>query len=166
MKLRLAGIVKESVVDGPGVRYVIFAQGCLHRCPGCHNQHTWDLEAGEELEVKWLLQDIGRNPLLAGVTFTGGEPFLQAAAFAQLGRQVKERLGLSIVTYTGYTFEELLDLDLEAVRQLLEVSDLLVDGPFRVESKSLDLPFRGSSNQRLIDVSRSLREGRAVELVL
>ncbi|RDV82918.1 anaerobic ribonucleoside-triphosphate reductase activating protein [Ammonifex thiophilus] len=163
MKLKLAGVVRESVVDGPGIRYVIFAQGCLHRCPGCHNQHTWDLESGEEVPVEYLLQDVFRNPLLSGVTFSGGEPFLQAGAFACLGEEVKRR-GLSVVTYTGYTFEELVALDLEPVKRLLKVTDILIDGPFKLELKDPTLPFRGSSNQRLIDVPRSMREGRVVTL--
>ncbi len=167
MKLRIAGLTKESVVDGPGIRFVVFVQGCSHHCPGCHNPETWDFTAGKELTVDELFAQIKDTRLLQGVTFSGGEPFAQAAALACLGKKVKE-LGLDIVTYTGYTFEELLDMAKknQDVRELLEISDLLVDGPYLAEERDLNLAFRGSRNQRIISVAASLKAKRAVEAVL
>lgn len=160
MELRIAGIVKESVVDGPGLRFVVFVQGCYHCCPGCQNEDTWDPAGGYVVAVTELLDQIKNTRLIRGVTFSGGEPFLQPAPLACLGRQVK-KLGLDVVTFTGYTWEELLSLAQEnhAVKELLEVSDYLVDGPFILSERDLSLPFRGSRNQRIID----LRRGQVVE---
>lgn len=167
MKLRIAGLTKESVVDGPGIRFVVFVQGCPHRCPGCQNPETWDFAGGKELTVDELFAQIRDTRLLQGVTFSGGEPFAQAAALACLGKKVKE-LGLDIVTYTGYTFEELLDMaeKNQEVRDLLEISDLLVDGPYLAEERDLSIAFRGSRNQRIISVAASLKAKQAVEAVL
>jgi anaerobic ribonucleoside-triphosphate reductase activating protein len=164
MKLQIAGYVKESVVDGPGVRFVVFAQGCPHRCKGCHNPETWDFAGGQEITEDELLSLISDTRLISGVTFSGGEPFAQSRAFASLAEKIKG-LGLDIVTYTGYTFEELLQLSEEDqdIRRLLELSDLLVDGPFLEAEKDISLPFRGSRNQRLISVADSLEIGQAVE---
>jgi len=166
MKLRIAGLTKESVVDGPGIRFVVFVQGCPHHCLGCHNPETWDFAGGKELTVE-LFAQIKDTRLLQGVTFSGGEPFAQAAALACLGKKVKE-LGMDIVTYTGYTFEELLDMAEkdQGVRDLLEVSDLLVDGPYIAEERDLNLAFRGSRNQRILSVAASLKAKRAIEAVL
>lgn len=164
MKLRVSGIVGESVVDGPGLRWVLFVQGCEHGCPGCHNPGTWDRAGGAIMEAKDLLKQIREAKLIKGVTFSGGEPFLQALPLAWLGKEVK-KLGLDVITYTGYTWEELLaraHLD-EPVRELLLASDYLVDGQFLMAERDLDLPFRGSRNQRVIDVVESLKEGRTVE---
>ncbi|MEW6771207.1 MAG: anaerobic ribonucleoside-triphosphate reductase activating protein [Bacillota bacterium] len=149
--LRIAGVVRESVVDGPGLRYVVFAQGCPHRCVGCHNPETWDPAGGYRVTVEELLADIVRNPLLSGITFSGGEPFQQAAAFAVLGRALREK-GYDIVTYTGYTYEELQAMADPGVQDLLTVTDILIDGPFILDERDLTLPFRGSRNQRIIDL--------------
>ncbi|HAF17546.1 MAG: anaerobic ribonucleoside-triphosphate reductase activating protein [Thermacetogeniaceae bacterium] len=167
MKLRIAGLTKESVVDGPGIRFVVFVQGCPHHCPGCHNPETLDFAGGEEITVDELFVQIRDTRLLQGVTFSGGEPFAQAAALAYLGKKVKE-LGLDIVTYTGYTFEEVLDMaeKKQEVRDLLEISDLLVDGPYLAEERDQSIAFRGSRNQRILSVAESLRAKRAVEAVL
>lgn len=164
MTLRIAGYVRESVVDGPGVRFVVFAQGCPHRCKGCHNQETWDFAGGQEITEDELLSLIRDTGLIKGVTFSGGEPFAQSRAFISLAEKVKG-LGLDIVTYTGYTFEKLLQLseDDQDIRRLLELSDLLVDGPFLEDERDISLPFRGSRNQRLLSVADSLAVGRAVE---
>lgn len=161
--LRLAGIVEESVVDGPGLRLVVFAQGCPHRCPGCHNPHTWDERGGEMVPLTAVLEKVARNPLLQGITLSGGEPFGQAAAMAALAAAVR-RAGLDVMTYSGYTWEELLEMagQREDVKQLLYQTDYLVDGPFRLDQRVLNLPFRGSANQRIIDVPASLQAGRAV----
>ncbi len=162
--LRLAGVIRESIVDGPGIRMTIFGQGCFHRCKGCHNPETHNPNGGYISQPENILKAIDENPLLQGVTFSGGEPFLQAESFALLGEEIKKRK-LHIMTYSGYTFEELIDgikngkADWE---KLLSVTDILVDGRFVLEEKSLNLLFRGSKNQRLIDVPKSLEKGFAV----
>ncbi|MGB9791002.1 MAG: anaerobic ribonucleoside-triphosphate reductase activating protein [Thermacetogeniaceae bacterium] len=164
MRLRIAGYIQESVVDGPGIRFVIFTQGCPHRCDGCHNPETWDFHGGREVEVEEILELIKKSRLIKGVTFSGGEPFVQPAPLAFLGRQIKE-MGLDIVTYTGYSFEELVKKSLydKDVRSLLEVSDLIIDGRFIKEERDLSLPFRGSRNQRIIKVADSLAAGSVIE---
>lgn len=164
LKIRVAGFVEESVVDGPGIRFVIFAQGCPHRCFGCHNPHTWDFQGGWEVEEDEIFSLIQRKKLLKGVTFSGGEPFAQAGAFASLGQKIK-KMGLDIVTYTGYSFEELLvkAKSNEECRLLLEVSDFLVDGPFIAAERDLSLPFRGSRNQRVIRVADSLVSDEVIQ---
>lgn len=155
--IRVAGIVKESIVDGPGIRLVVFAQGCKHHCPGCHNPETHSFEGGELMSVGEILEILKKNPLLDGVTFSGGDPFEQADSFAVLGEKVKA-LGLNVMTYTGYTYEEILDEinTNSGWKSLLYTTDILVDGKFDLNKKSLTLKFRGSSNQRAIDVKKSL----------
>lgn len=155
--LRIAGTVGESIVDGPGIRYVIFTQGCPHHCPGCQNPETHDFEGGRTIAISELLADIRRNPLVSGVTFSGGEPFAQAGALLPLAGALRKD-GKHLMAYSGYTFEELLQGS-EDVRALLALLDLLVDGRFLLEQKSLELRFRGSANQRVLDVQRSLAEG-------
>jgi anaerobic ribonucleoside-triphosphate reductase activating protein len=163
--VRIAGIIEESIVDGPGIRMVIFAQGCPHRCKGCHNPETHDFEGGYLMSLEDIVQLPSRNPLLDGVTFSGGEPFSQAKAFSMLGRRFKD-LGLDIMTYTGYTYEFLLEKSKEtsAWKQLLDVTDVLVDGKFEIEKKNLLLPFRGSENQRIIDLKETRRQNKIVIL--
>ena len=161
MKIRLAGLVEESSADGPGIRFVVFAQGCRHDCPGCHNPHTHAFEGGTLHEVDDLLAQMRANPLLDGITLSGGEPFEQAEGFAELAKKARER-GYGVMTYTGYRYEELLDgMDVrDGWHYLLETTDLLVDGRYEEALKTGLLPFRGSANQRMIDVRRSLREKR------
>lgn len=163
-KLRLAGVIKESIVDGPGIRFTVFTQGCPHKCKGCHNPQTHDFDGGYESCVENIIEEIKKNPILQGVTLSGGEPFAQAKALTVLAKQVHE-LGLNIMTYTGYTFEQL-TAGFEKHpewKTLLEETDILVDGPFILEQKSLMLHFRGSKNQRLIDVKKSLEAGKVVD---
>lgn len=165
MNLRISGITKESVVDGPGYRFVLFTQGCLHRCPGCHNSTTWDLSGGYTINTGDVLKQVKSNKLLRGVTFSGGEPFLQCQPLAQLGQETKE-LGLDVLVYTGYTWEDLIgkaSYD-NKVRALIDSSDYIIDGPFILAKRDLSLQFRGSSNQRMIDVSKSLQEGKAIAI--
>ena len=162
--MRIAGVMHESVVDGPGVRFVVFAQGCVHRCPGCHNPETWDPAGGEEWSVRELFKIIRKSPdWVKGVTLSGGEPFLQAAQMADLARYVHQR-GMSIVTYTGYVYEDLLDMaeTNEDIARLLAETDILVDGPYVEKLKDIGLRFRGSSNQRVIDVKTGHRTGGIV----
>ncbi|OAT81790.1 anaerobic ribonucleoside-triphosphate reductase activating protein [Desulfotomaculum copahuensis] len=163
MKLRVAGIIKESVVDGPGLRLVVFVQGCPHHCAGCHNAHTWDPAGGVETTVAEIMVMVRANPLLKGVTLSGGEPFGQAAALAALAGRVRG-LGKDVITYTGYTWEDLWSRAGEdrGIRELLVSSDYLVDGPFQQERRNPDLPFRGSDNQRIIDVAASMDAGRVI----
>ena len=159
--LDLAGISPDSIVDGPGIRTTVFTQGCLHHCPGCHNPETGEFGCGTQMEEETVLDIVRSNPLCKGVTFSGGEPFCQAAGLAKLGRMLKEA-GYEVAAYSGYTFEQLLEGTAEQ-RALLETLDVLIDGPFRMEERSLELNFRGSRNQRILDVPASLKEGRAVE---
>jgi anaerobic ribonucleoside-triphosphate reductase activating protein len=158
-KIKVSGIINESIVDGPGIRMVIFSQGCKHNCKGCHNQHTHSFEDGKYVEIDKILSDIKNNFLLDGVTLSGGDPFEQAETFAELAREVK-KMGKNVVTYTGYTFEQLIKYSSErkGFRELLENTDMLIDGPFIMEEKSLELKFRGSKNQRIIDVPKSIRD--------
>lgn len=158
MQFRVSGIIRESVVDGPGLRSVIFAQGCPRRCPGCHNPDSLDPDGGTLMDVDEVIAMIIKIKLISGVTFSGGEPFMQAGAFAKMA-DVLSRRGLNIMTYTGYTWEELLEMTEkdEEINALLERTDYLVEGPFIEAQKDLNLPFRGSRNQRIINVQESLR---------
>lgn len=156
VQIGVAGIVKESIVDGPGIRYVVFAQGCKHNCPGCHNPQTHPFEGGTIIDMDEILQQIKSNPLLDGVTFSGGEPFEQAPAFAALAGEVVS-LGLNVIIYTGYTYEYIRENSSvkPGWRELLETADTLVDGPFLQEFQDPLLRFRGSSNQRIIDLKQT-----------
>ena len=159
--LDLSGIVSDSIVDGPGIRTTIFSQGCPHHCPGCHNPETWAFGCGTQIPVEAVVEIVQSNPLCRGVTFSGGEPFAQAAAFAKLAALLKEK-GYEVASYSGYTFEELLNGS-EEQKKLLQSIDVLIDGRFVLAQKSLEIAFRGSRNQRILDVKKSLAEGRAVE---
>lgn len=165
MQIRIAGTVSESIVDGPGFRYVIFTQGCPHNCPGCHNPQTHDFGGGKLVDTDELFNECVDDPLNKGVTFSGGEPFCQAEPLCELAERFK-RYGLSVWSFSGWTFEELLEKSKreESVKRLLERIDVLVDGKFIEERKTLSLQFRGSSNQRLVDVLESLKAGKAIEL--
>ena len=161
--IRLFGLVGDSIVDGPGFRVSIFTQGCPHHCPGCHNPGSHDFEAG----TVWTLDDVEKkftgNPLLSGITLSGGEPFAQAAACAELARRAHQK-GLNVWVYSGYTYEKLLEKAQaeEGVDALLKEADVLVDGPFLLAERSLELDFRGSRNQRLIDLQASRQKGGVV----
>ncbi|MDR0391688.1 MAG: anaerobic ribonucleoside-triphosphate reductase activating protein [Planctomycetaceae bacterium] len=151
-KIRISGFAKESVVDGPGIRFVIFAQGCQRGCPDCHNPQTHDLDGGEEITVDEILAMIDSNPMLDGVTFSGGEPFLQAKEFAELAGYCRNR-NLSVVVYTGFYYEELLaNSNNKDWQELLKQTDILIDGPFENEKRTTEFAFRGSSNQRLLHI--------------
>ena len=160
-KLRLAGIAGDSIVDGPGIRMTLFAQGCPHHCQGCHNPETWEFDGGTWWMTDDLVKVIEENPLAKGVTFSGGEPFSQAVA--ELAGKLKNR-GYEVASYSGFTMEELLRGPREQ-RMLLEKLDVLIDGPYIEEQRSLSLAYRGSRNQRIIDVPESLRTGEITEIV-
>ena len=160
--LDLSGIVEDSIVDGPGIRATIFCQGCPHHCPGCHNPETWPFTGGTAMDTEDMVAIVKNNPLCRGVTFSGGEPFSQAAGFAKLAKLLKEK-GYEVASYSGYTFEELLD-GTDGQKKLLHYLDVLIDGPFVMREKSLEIAFRGSRNQRIINVPESLKAGRVVTI--
>ena len=162
MKIRLAGLQPESIVDGPGIRFTVYFQGCSHRCPGCHNPETHDAAGGSLVDLEQLLEQIDCSRAVDGVTFSGGEPFEQTPAAAALAAEVI-KLGLDLVIYSGYTFEELISKSLsdQSTGYLLKTGSLLVDGPFVLAEKDLNLAYRGSRNQRLIDLPRSINSGKA-----
>lgn len=151
--LRLAGIVEESCVDGPGLRLTVFTQGCPHHCPGCHNPQTHDCDGGFFRDIEEIYSVYAENPLLSGITFSGGEPFLQPLPLVELARKV-HAAGGNVMCYTGYVYEDMLQPPLAiqpGVDALLEETDLLIDGPFIMALKNCELLFRGSSNQRILD---------------
>lgn len=150
-ELRIAGTVPESITDGPGFRYVIFTQGCPHHCPGCHNPQTHAFDGGEIADVERILAEIAEDPLLAGVTLSGGEPFCQAAALLPIARAVKE-MGKTVMAYSGWTHTQLMakaEREPE-IEQLLQLCDILVDGPYIEAERDLTLLYRGSRNQRVL----------------
>ena len=159
--IRVGGIEPESIVDGPGFRYTVFVQGCDFCCPGCHNPQLQTGTGGTEMSINDMLCAIQANPLLDGLTLSGGDPFTQAASCATLAEAVRG-LGLSVVTFTGYLWENLLAPGREDWLRLIKASDIIVDGPFVMALRDIDLRFRGSANQRLIDVRRSLAAGRVI----
>lgn len=166
MNIRIAGTVNDSIVDGPGLRYTIFVQGCPHNCPGCHNPQTHDFNSGTLADINDVCRWAISNPLLSGVTFSGGEPLCQAEGLYRLGLMIKEKTDYDIITFTGYTFEYLLknaDKD-NFYMELLSITDYLIDGRFEEDKKSYLLQFRGSSNQRILDCRQSLSKKKAVEI--
>ena len=163
--MRIAGAIQDSIVDGPGFRFVVFTQGCQKQCRGCHNPGTWALDGGTEIAVSDLIAEMLSNPITDGLTLSGGEPFLQAAGCAQLAFAARGR-GFNVWVYTGYTFEELLvKAEVEQpVRELLNMTDVLIDGPFNLAERTLSMKWRGSRNQRVLDVPASMAAGKAVVL--
>jgi len=163
--MRLSGITAESLVDGPGLRYVIFTQGCPHQCPHCQNPETWDESAGEEFSVKQVIRLIKQQKKTKrGVTFSGGEPFLQAGELAEVALAA-HKLGLDVVTYTGFTYEELIADNNDGVKALLAETDILIDGKYIHKLRDIKLQFRGSSNQRIIDVAQTQKCGKIVLVI-
>lgn len=148
-KIRISGIVEESIVDGPGIRYVVFTQGCPHDCKGCHNPQTHPFEGGKIVDIQEIFDAFCENPLLSGITFSGGEPFCQPKPLYELGKMIKQK-GKTVMVYSGYTLEQLEEMDDIWVKMLLSIADILVDGPYVEELRDLTLQFRGSSNQRVL----------------
>lgn len=156
--IRLAGpLGSDSIVDGEGLRATIFTQGCRRACKGCHNPETWDETAGIAVSIEEIKERLGKMKGQAGVTFSGGEPMLQAKALTEIAKWVKQELGWNVWSFTGYTYETLKELDDEKM-DLVRECDVLVDGPFILEEKDLTCRFRGSRNQRLL----RLKEGEIV----
>lgn len=161
MLIRIAGIEPESIVDGPGYRFAIFVQGCPHHCPECHNPETHDFDGGTLVDVEEIIPMLGKNPLVRGLTLSGGEPMLKAEALLEIAKAAKTR-GMNVWCYTGYTYEQLMETGDVAQKQLLEAIDVLVDGPYIAAQRSLDLLFCGSRNQRLIDMNKTRTAGEIV----
>lgn len=158
MQIRLAGIEPESIVDGPGYRFAVFVQGCPHGCIGCHNPKTHDFEGGYLSDTGEIIGRLGKNPLIRGVTLSGGEPMMQPKPLAEIARAAKEK-GLSVWCYTGFTLEFLLEEGRSDRLELLREVDVLVDGPYIAHERSLDLLYCGSRNQRLIDMNKTRESG-------
>lgn len=156
--MKIAGFYEESMANGTGWRAVLFVSGCKHRCPGCHNRKAQDFRYGDPINYKEILKVIRNNPILRGLTLSGGEPMLFPVELLPLVHAVKS-MGLDIWCYTGYTLEELLKNGTHAQRELLKNIDILVDGRFIEELKDPSLRFRGSANQRIIDMNHYWKTG-------
>lgn len=165
MKIKLAGLVADSIVDGPGFRFTIFTQGCPHNCEGCHNPQTHDFNGGRYADCDKIIEKIMQNKMTSGVTFSGGDPFCQPEACAYLAEKLKS-IGYHLMCYTGYTFEQLMEManKNESIRKFLSLLDIVIDGKFILAERSLELKYKGSRNQRTIDVQESIKQGRAVEI--
>ena len=161
--VKIAGAKKHSSVNGPGVRYVLFMQGCSHHCPGCQNPETHDISEGVEMEVEEVVSDILATRYLDGLTLSGGDPLFQPEASFEIAKRVKES-GLDIWMYTGWTFEQIMDGKAgQKAKEVLSFIDVLVDGPYVEALRSEDVIWRGSTNQHLVDVKKSLEHGHRVE---
>ena len=163
--MRIAGFEQDSIVDGPGLRFTVFVQGCGMHCEGCHNPSTWDIDGGTEMPVDDVILEMVKSPLTDGLTLSGGEPFLQAGGCVELAEAARS-MGLNVWAWSGFSFEELLVRSQAEpdIMKLLSLVDVLVDGAFVQELRTLDLKWRGSRNQRVINVPESLASGQAVEL--
>lgn len=159
--MRIYGLVQDSIVDGPGFRFSCFVQGCPHHCPGCHNPDSHDYNGGTEMTTDEVIAQMLSNPLTDGLTLTGGEPFAQAEDCLTIARAAHEN-GLNVWSYSGWTFEKLLNEGTQGQKALLRELDVLVDGPFMIEERSLTLNWRGSRNQRVINVPATLEKGEIV----
>lgn len=154
--IRIAGIVNDSITDGPGLRLTVFTQGCPHACPGCHNPQTHAMDGGYDITLAEIFAQVRHNPLLSGITLSGGEPFLQARELAVLAEAARN-YGYNVIVYTGFTWAELLKRP-DAL-SLIRHSDYVIDGRFVQALMSYELEFKGSSNQRIIDIARSMQDG-------
>lgn len=164
MKIRLAAdLQQDSIVDGLGIRTVIWTQGCSHNCPSCHNPSTHDFNGGELAQLNDVIEALESLEGQDGVTFSGGDPMFQAKQCSILAKKVHE-LGMNVWAYTGFTYEELLEKGNKDILNFLSEIDVLIDGKFELSKKSLDLQFRGSSNQRIIDVKKSLENHEVILL--
>lgn len=159
--MKIYGLVQDSIVDGPGFRFSCFVQGCPHHCPGCHNPDSHDFNAGTEMSTDEVIRAMLSNPLTDGLTLSGGEPFSQAEDCLTIARAAHEH-NLNVWSYSGWTFEHLLSKGTDAQKALLKELDVLVDGPFMLSERSLSLSWRGSRNQRVIDVPSSLAAGEII----
>ena len=164
MKIRLASpLQSDSVVDGEGIRTVIWTQGCSHNCKGCHNPETHDFNGGVLMDIEEIKNEISNLEFQDGITLSGGDPFMQPEACLEIAKFAKS-LGLNVWSYTGFTFDQLkiLSKSKPVIMELLQNVDVLIDGKFILEEKSFNVKYRGSKNQRIIDVKESLLQGNAV----
>ena len=161
--ISILNIIHDTMVDGPGFRTSIYCAGCPNHCPECHNPQSWDINHGTMTSTEEIMKEIMSDPF-ANVTFSGGDPMFQAAGFAELAREIRKQSNKTIWCFTGFTFEKLLKNPQQ--KELLQLIDVLVDGPYMKEYRDEDLFFRGSSNQRIINVKKSLEKGEVVELHL
>ena len=164
MKINLSGIALESIVDGPGIRFVIFTQGCPHKCAGCHNPSTHDFNGGTLYDLEYITDELKKHPFMTGLTMSGGEPFCQPKEVLEI---IKVFKGLyprkNIIIYTGYLFEHLVSMNNQDITDILHLSDYLIDGPFILAKRDISLKFRGSSNQRIIDLKESFINNKVIE---
>ncbi|MCR5820992.1 MAG: anaerobic ribonucleoside-triphosphate reductase activating protein [Bacteroidaceae bacterium] len=158
--LRILSIIEDTTVDGPGFRTSIYCAGCTHHCPDCHNRHSWAMDGGDEYTTDQLMEIIKGDPFAKGVTFSGGDPMLQADGFAELAAAIRSQTDKNIWCYTGFTWEALMRMP--SKQKLLSLIDVLVDGPFIKAERDTELLFRGSRNQRLIDVPASLSAHKVI----
>ncbi|AIV03439.1 anaerobic ribonucleoside-triphosphate reductase activating protein [Candidatus Malacoplasma girerdii] len=161
--IRLAGIAENSLVNGPGLRKVFFSQGCRHHCKNCFNPTTWTFDAGKMVDMDQLISQVKNETFLDGVTFSGGDPFQQPEAFAYLGKEI-HKLGINIWIYTGYSWEQLMILakKFPSIQTMIENCDAIVDGRYMEEYMDDYLKYRGSANQRIINVPESLKQNKLV----
>ena len=159
MRIRVLDIAYQTMADGPGFRTAIYCAGCSHHCPGCHNPNTHPATGGRDADTAEVIALIDNNPLLDGITFSGGEPFLQPSPLTKLAREAHAR-GLDVWSYTGYTLEELNAKKNPAIDALLQEIDVLVDGRYDEKQRDLTLNFRGSANQRIIDMNAYRKTGK------
>ncbi|MNB89910.1 Pyruvate formate-lyase 1-activating enzyme [compost metagenome] len=166
--MNICGYIPESVNEGIGLRAVIFISGCKHKCPGCHNQSSWDFDYGTEFteeEQLRIIDEIKENQLLDGVTICGGDPFFSSKEVVLFLKKLKEHVpNINIWTYTGFKYEDIIRLNRKDMMELLLETDVLIDGKYIEELRDLTLAFRGSKNQKVIDVKRSLMENKIIEL--
>lgn len=164
--MRIAGVIQDSIVDGPGLRFTVFTQGCPHHCEGCHNPETHDANGGKEVEPSDIIAQMLSNPFTDGLTLSGGEPFSQASDCFTIAEEAHKHK-LNVWTYSGYTFEALLELSKNNadIASLLKETDILVDGPFILSQRTLALNWRGSRNQRIIDVRKSFETHTTVKFM-
>ena len=163
MKVRLASnLQSDSIVDGDGIRTVIWFQGCKHHCKECQNPETWNFDGGMEVDIEDIKEQLKKLKYQTGITLSGGDPFFQASAAAEIAK-FAHSIGLNVWTYTGFTYDEIINANDDKM-ELLKNTDVLVDGRFEIDKKSLACKFRGSTNQRVIDVKKSLEEGGVVTI--
>ncbi len=160
-QIRIAGTVNDSVVDGPGLRFTIFTQGCPHGCKGCHNPETWDKEGGSFVDMDDLVNKWRKNPMIQGITLSGGEPLIQPEKILYLIKKAKET-NLDVVIYTGYYYEKLIEMDNPVINEILNLADYLIDGPFIISKLNLNLMYRGSENQRIILLQETIKESKLI----
>ena len=161
MNIQLMRIVVDTTVDGPGWRTSVYCAGCRHACPGCHNQETWSFEAGESVSVDDIIEQLKATE--GNITFSGGDPMYQPEAFTELARRIREELNRTIWCYTGFLFEDVVKDPV--MSKMLPYLEVIVDGPFILAERNINLLFRGSNNQRMVDVQKSLSAGKVVEFV-